>query len=147
MRGTLRICFRILNGNDAMGRPPCGELDERRWRERFERFRASGLDVPTFCRAEGVSRSTFYRWRARLKGTGNGSVPPQGTPKPESVPAAKLIPAEPVFIPVSVKAGPIEIELANGAVVRLSSEISVAFLAEVIRAVGALRPPREHESC
>jgi hypothetical protein len=63
------------------------------------------------------------------------------------MPAPTRISAESMFVPVSVKAGPIEDELPNGAVVRLSSEISAAVLAEVIRAVGALRPPREHKSC
>ena len=67
-----------------MGRPPCCEMDERRWRERFERDDTSGLNVQTFCTAEEMCRSTFYRWKARLNGTGDGSVRPESTPKPES---------------------------------------------------------------
>jgi transposase-like protein len=130
-----------------MGRPPCGEVDERRWRERFERYQASGLGVQTFCLAEGVSRSSFYRWKRRLSEVGASASRPEGTPKRERMPAPTRISAESVFIPVSVKAGPIEVELPNGAVVRLSSEISLAVLAEVIRAVSVLRPPTEHKSC
>jgi len=132
-----------------MGRPPCGEMDERRWRERFERFHASGLDIQTFCTAEKICRSTFYRWKARLNGkngTGDGSVRPESTPKPESTTPANPLP-NPVFVPVSVKAGPIEIELPNGAVFRLALEISDTLLVDVIRAVGELKPLTEHESC
>lgn len=129
-----------------MGRPPCGEMDERRWRERFERFHAGSLDVQTFCTAEEISRSTFYRWKAQLIGSGNGSVQPKSTSKPQNAPAANLLP-NPVFVPISVKAGPIEIELPNGAVVRLASEISDALLVELIRAVGELKPLTEHKSC
>jgi hypothetical protein len=130
-----------------MGRPPCGEVDERRWRERFERYRASGLGVQTFCLAEGVSRSSFYRWKVRLSEVTASASRPEDRPKCERVPPPTRISAESVFVPVSVKAGPIEVELPNGAVVRLSSEISAAVLAEVIRAVGAIRPPTEHKSC
>ena len=130
-----------------MGRPPCGEIDELRWRERFERYQASGLGVLTFCTAEGVSRSSFYRWKARLSGVDAGASWPEDRPVRERVPSPTRISAESVFVPVSVKAGPIEVELPNGAVVRLSSEISGTVLAEVIRAVGAIRPPTEHKSC
>jgi transposase-like protein len=130
-----------------MGRPPCGEVDERRWRERFERYRASGLGVQTFCLAEGVSRSSFYRWKRRLSEVRASAARPEGTPKRERMPAPTQNPAESVFVPVSVKAGPIEVELPNGAVVRLSSEISGTVLTEVIRAVGAIRPPTDQKSC
>ena len=130
-----------------MGRPPCDEMDERRWQERFERFRSSGLGANMFCRAEGVSRSTFYRWKARLNGTSVGSLQPKSTPKPKTAPVANLVSTDPVFVPISLKAGPIEIELPNGAVVRLSSEISDALLVELIRAVGELRPLKEDASC
>ncbi|MGD8501766.1 MAG: hypothetical protein PVJ86_14030 [Phycisphaerales bacterium] len=130
-----------------MGRPPCGEMDERRWRERFQRYQASGLGVQTFCMAEGVSRASFYRWKARLSEVGARVSRPEDRPKRERVPPPTRIPAESVFVPVSVKAGPIEVELPNGAVVRLGGEISGAVLAEVIRAVGALRPLTERKSC
>jgi hypothetical protein len=131
-----------------MGRPPCGEVDERRWRERFERYQASDLEVQTFCTAEGVSRSSFYRWKRRLSEVSASASRPEDRPKRERMPAPTRISAESVFVPVSVKAGPIEVdievELPNGAVVRLSSGISGAVLSEVIRAVGAIRPPAEH---
>ena len=49
-----------------MGRPP-SDLDEYLdWQERLESFQASGLEIDVFCLKEGVSRSTFYRWRDRL---------------------------------------------------------------------------------
>lgn len=130
-----------------MGRPPCGEADERRWQERFDRYRASGLRAGTFCQAEGVSRSTFYRWKKRLNGMNGGSLPPSIKAPAKKAPAVAPVPAESVFVPVSVKSGPIEIELPNGAVVRLSSDISVALLMEVIRAAGALRSSQEPSSC
>ena len=41
-------------------------LGERAWRELFERFDGSGLTVEAFCKDEGLSRSSFSRWRSRL---------------------------------------------------------------------------------
>jgi transposase len=50
-----------------MGRPSC-DLDEYLdWQERLESFNASGLEIDVFCLKEGVSRSTFYRWKDRLR--------------------------------------------------------------------------------
>ena len=96
-----------------MGRPP-GELDDYLdWQERLESYKASGLEVDVFCLQEGVSRSTFYRWIDRLK---------DGIP--ESMVAEKAArqradSGEAAFVPITLKASPVEIELPNGGVVRL----------------------------
>ena len=47
---------------------------------------------------------------------------------------------EAAFVPITLKASPVEIELPNGGVVRLPLGIGQVVLVEVIRAVGALRP-------
>jgi transposase-like protein len=126
-----------------MGRPPCGPEDYSRWRERVDRQRASGLSVDQYCENEGITRSSFYRWIRRLN---EGGVP-ERSPSADHRSPPESEPSEPMFVPVSVKAAPVEIELPNGAVVRLSTGICEALLMEVIRAVGALRPPMENESC
>ena len=41
-------------------------LNERAWRDLFMRFDGAGLTVEAFCKAEGLSRSSFNRWRSRL---------------------------------------------------------------------------------
>ena len=53
---------------------------------------------------------------------------------------------EALFLPVSLKASPVEIELPNGGVVRLPLGVGQAVLVEVIRVVGALRPWRAPKS-
>ncbi len=117
-----------------MGRPP-SDLDEYfDWQERLESFLASGLEVDVFCLQEGVSRSTFYRWVDRLK---------DGIPEPMVTEKAARERAESgaaVFVPITLKASPVEIELPNGGIVRLPLGVGQAVLVEVIRAVGALRP-------
>jgi hypothetical protein len=117
-----------------MGRPPSDLDDYLDWQERLESYRASGLEVDVFCLQEGVSRSTFYRWVDRLK---------DGIP--ESMVAGKAArerteSGEAAFVPITLKASPVEIELPNGGIVRLPLGVGQAVLVEAIRAVGALRP-------
>jgi len=117
-----------------MGRPPSDLDDYLDWQERLESYRASGLEVDVFCLQEGVSRSTFYRWVDRLK---------DGIPEPmvaEKADRERTESGEAAFVPITLKASPVEIELPNGGVVRLPLGVGQVVLVEVIRAVGALRP-------
>jgi hypothetical protein len=41
-------------------------LSERAWRELFKRFDGAALTVQAFCQREGLSRSSFHRWRCWL---------------------------------------------------------------------------------
>ncbi len=117
-----------------MGRPPSDLDDYLDWQERLDSYKASGLEVDVFCLQEGVSRSTFYRWVDRLKdGMPESMVAEEaGRQRAESGEAA--------FVPITLKASPVEIELPNGGIVRLPLGVGQAVLVEVIRAVGALRP-------
>lgn len=124
-----------------MGRPP-SDLDEYLdWQERLESFKSSGLDVDLFCLQEGVSRSTFYRWRERLKdGISDVMIAEKGARAGrESAEGA-------AFVPITLKASPVEIELPNGGVVRLPLGVSQVMLVDAIRAAGALRPWRAPRS-
>ena len=118
-----------------MGRPPADLDDYLDWQERLESYKASGLDIGTFCLVEGIGRTTFLKWRDRLK---NG-IPEKmleekaARDRVESGEGA-------AFVPISLKASPVEIELPNGGVVRLPLGIGQVVLVEVIRAAGALRP-------
>ena len=117
-----------------MGRPPSDLDDYLDWQERLESYKASGLEVDVFCLQEGVSRSTFYRWVDRLK---------DGIPEPmvaEKDAREKAESGEAAFVPITLKASPVEIELPNGGVVRLPLGVGQVVLVEAIRAVGALRP-------
>jgi len=117
-----------------VGRPATcldGYLD---WQQRLESQKASGLTIDVYCLREGVSRSSFYRWVDRLK---------DGIPKSlieEETAREQVDSSEAVFLPISLKASPVEIELPNGGVVRLPLGVSQAVLVEVIQAAGALRP-------
>jgi putative transposase len=55
-------------------------LDTRSWREVMLRFGESGTTVSVFCAREGLSMSSFYRWRERLGSVGEagGAAPRRG---------------------------------------------------------------------
>ena len=124
-----------------MGRPPSGLDEYLDWQERLESFQASGLGVEVLCLMEGVSLSTFYRWKERLE----EGIPEAMVAEKEAREQAESAEGA-AFVPISLKASPVEIELPNGGVVRLPLGVGQAVLVEVIRAVGALRPWKEPKS-
>jgi transposase-like protein len=117
-----------------MGRPPADLDDYLDWQERLDSYKASGLSVDVFCLREGVSRSTFYRWVAQLK---NG-LPELMVAENEARQQAES--GQAVFVPITLKASPVEIEMPNGGIVRLPLGVGQVVLVEVIRTVGTLRP-------
>jgi hypothetical protein len=117
-----------------MGRPPSVVEDYREWERRLERYQAHEVNLDVFCLQEGVSRSTFYRWKRRLD---NGV--------PEALQADAAEPeqngsTDALFLPISLRKSRIEIELPNGGVVRLPADVSQGVLTAVVRVVGSLRP-------
>lgn len=119
------------------GRPSPGLDDYLYWQERLANREASGLSIDEFCVDEGVSRTTFYRWVQRLKEGIPDAVQEEGT----TLTLAEI--AEPKFLPVSVTASPVEIELPNGGLVRLPVGVGQAVIVDVIQAVTGLQTRRK----
>jgi len=116
------------------GRPGPTLDDYLYWQESLQNRQASDLSIDDFCIAEGVSRSTFYRWAQRLRDGIPDSVKEEG-----KIPTLADL-AEPKFLPISLTASPVEITLPNGGSVRLPIGVGEAVLVKVIEAVGTLRP-------
>ncbi len=98
------------------------------------------MSIEEFCLQERISQSTFYRWGRQLR---------NGIPKSmleEEADREQAESGEASFLPITLKASPVEIELPNGGIVRLPLGVGQAVLVEVIRAVGALRPWRSPNS-
>ena len=123
-----------------MGRPPAGLDEYLDWQQRLESQKASGLSINLYCLREGVSTTTFYRWVNQLQA---------GVPEAllaEEAARKQAESGDALFLPVSLKASPVEIELPNGGVVRLPLGVGQAVLVDVIRVVGALRPWKAPQS-
>jgi transposase-like protein len=100
----------------------------------MESYEKSGLSIDGFCQQEGVSKSTFYRWVNQLR----DGIPQALLAAGEA--RKQIASGEAKFLPVAMKASPIEIEFPNGTVVRLPLDVGRPLLLEVIRIAGALRP-------
>jgi transposase-like protein len=108
------------------GRPGPTLDDYLHWQERLKGRGASGLSIDEFCIDEGVSKSTYYRWIRRIRDGIPDSVKEEG----EAPTLAEL--AEPKFLPVSLTASPVEIELPNGGSVRVPVGVGEAVRARQI---------------
>jgi len=117
---------------------PAATLDEwLDWKQRLESQKASGLSISVYCLQEGVSLSSFFRWQQRLK---NGVPASLIEDEADRQQAESEEMSEAVFLPISLKASPVEIELPNGGIVRLPLGVGQAALIAVIEAAGTLRP-------
>jgi hypothetical protein len=119
------------------GRPAATLDDWLDWQQRLESQKASGLSVDVYCLQEGVTRSSFYRWYQRLKSGVPESMIEEEADRQQ---AESEQTGQAIFLPVSLKASPVEIEMPNGGIVRLPLGVGQAALIAVIEAVGLLRP-------
>ena len=123
-----------------MGRPTSIVENYHERQRRLERHQSSEASLGVFCLQEGISRSTFFRWKRRLD---------KGTPEAVQVDAAEPEQngsTNALFLPISLKKSRIEIELPNGGVVRLPADVSRGVLVAVVRVVGSLRPWKAPQS-
>ncbi len=61
---------------DGKPRQTRRRLDEHSWRALLEKFDGAAMTVKEFCLREGLTRSSFFLWRSRLR------ADPQRTPAP-----------------------------------------------------------------
>jgi transposase-like protein len=108
------------------------------WRRRVRRFGHSGMTVVRFCREEGVSTASFYRWRNRLAERGRLA---RNTDTRSS--ATTGVEQTPLFQPVRVTGAetPISIQLPGGVRIQVPAEnldAVRAVLGELLRHDAAL---------
>ncbi len=89
------------------------------WRQRVRRFGRSGMTVVRFCKQEGVSTASFYRWRNRL---GEQVVPTRNADAQDW--ATTDTEQTPLFQPIRVTGAetPILIQLPGGVRVEVPTE-------------------------
>lgn len=114
---------------------------EREWTRLVEEWRCSGLSADEYAEKHDLGRITLLRWAARLTRSADG----RGRGDRRS---ARRISSATRFVPVQLSPevpkavggqerfqGSIELELADGCLVRLRGEVSSAALAVVLAAV------------
>jgi hypothetical protein len=70
------------------------------WRERLDRFEASGLSVKEFCVRESVSNPSFYQWRKKLADAGRNG---QQRTRPNAMSAFQPVRVTPVAEVLSIE--------------------------------------------
>ena len=111
------------------------------WRKRLQRQAQGKSSVADFCRREGVSQASFYRWRKRVDA---GSWRAHGKQRVEPVSDPEFVPVE---LPTSLSALGVQIELPGGSVVRLPQDASAEIVAAAVQAVCAIEFSREAQRC
>jgi hypothetical protein len=85
------------------------------WQERFTRFASTDLTVAEFCRSEGVSTPSFYRWRKIAS--------------PPSSPSPRFVPLTLSTVQVAT------LRLPGGASIDLPGDLSRSRLSDLFSAV------------
>jgi len=122
-----------------------GESVKRReWCERLRRFARWGGTVAEFCDAERVSAPSFYQWKRKLAGSGAEADRETGRcAGPDRQPASEssrtFIPVQ-LFSATSASSTTVEIELPNGALIRLPAS-DRQLLTAAIAAAGQVAAP------
>jgi hypothetical protein len=112
------------------------------WRRLIFRQRSAPVPLTQFCRQMGVSTRKFYYWRQRLRDLDAARSVSQTTPSGSLLSASTISGDDDAFLPVSIihrsTTTELEIELANGCVVRLKGSVDVGLLQAAISAAGEL---------
>ncbi len=113
---------------------------ERYWRGVIRKHRASGLSVSAFCRKDGLSACSFYRWRRKLEkqqqeekdSPHNEEDACEDSTGTDTV--AKFVPIEVQAPRNSTRAG-CEVVLPSGCRVVVSAQCDAAWLCEILGAL------------
>ena len=119
------------------------------WRRLIVRQQSTPVPLTQFCRQMGINPRKFYYWRKRLREIDAASSGPpittSGSLQSAST-AARDAAAD--FLPVSIigrsRATELEIELANGSVVRLKGAVDGDLLQVAISAAGEINGRGDH---
>jgi transposase-like protein len=110
------------------------------WRRRVRRFERSGLTIARFCRQEGISKASFYRWRNLL-----AQRPMQGGDQTHAFQAVRVTACIPTQTATNL---PVSIQLPGGVRVEVPThnlDMVRAVLTELLRA--NVTPERGDASC
>ncbi|HTO62304.1 MAG TPA: transposase [Bradyrhizobium sp.] len=105
-----------------------------------------GTNVAAVARKHGIARSVVYNWRSARRAQAIAAIP--GTGSVEFIPIGVIGADQGVMLPESVSApaptpsadhgGMIEVELANGARLRVDGQVNERALCRVLRALKSL---------
>jgi transposase-like protein len=119
------------------------------WRRLIVRQQSTSVPLTQFCRQMGINPRKFYYWRKRLREMDTVSSGPPITSSGSFQSASTVVRGAAVeFLPVSIigrsTTTELEIELANGSVVRLRGAVDGDLLHVAISAAGEINGRGDH---
>ena len=113
------------------------------WQDRVQACRSSGQSVEQWCRENGISSKTYYRWEKYCLGIADGTVKPSTSLYPKRT-EHSLVRVNPQRLSISTDAetisvqpnAPAELVIHCGCVsINISSQMPVAKIAELVSAL------------
>ena len=111
---------------DSKPRQTRRRLDEQSWRAVLVRFDGAAMTVEEFCRREGLTRSSFARWRSRLR------TDPLRTPALAVAKSAALAP-KPSFVDLGLLGAAASVPAAEHAALDLRLELGGGLSLHLVR--------------
>jgi len=96
--------------------------------ELLERQKLSGLSVRSFCSNEGITSSTFYYWKKKLRKEADGR---RFIPLHVRAPVSSVYPT-PGQQPQAMENTPLEITYSNGTTLRIRQNLDVVGLRSLV---------------
>ena len=100
------------------------------WKERVAECRSSGMSVKHWCRENGCSPKTYYRWEQEILGKVRQIAKVESQPMLAELPVIKALPLQEcskqrdIFVPAAViRIGQMELELSNAVSAELMSQL------------------------
>ena len=112
---------------DSKPRQTRRRLDEQSWRAVLVRFDGAAMTVEEFCRREGLTRSSFARWRSRLR-----TDPKRRTPALAVAKSAALAP-KPSFVDLGLLGAAASVPAADHAGLDLRIELGAGLSLHLVR--------------
>ena len=104
------------------------QLDQGSWREVMARFDGARETVGEFCAREGLSVSSFYRWRERLRS--NAGSPAASGPSASSQPGVQPAAVAAGFIDLGSLAGA---SCGAGVALELRLDLGAGLVLQIVR--------------
>lgn len=116
---------------------------EARWRQTFDRQRASGLSIRTFCERERIAVSTFGWWRRKLAASRGGDGPAVGGGRRNGKPrmafaSVRVVPDSRPPVPAPTTDGTsVEVFLVSGHRLKVPAGFDPVTLGHLVTFLGA----------
>ena len=115
---------------DSKPRQTRRRLNEKSWRALLERFDGAAMTVKEFCLREGLTRSSFFLWRSRLRADALRTPAPAGV---KSIAKSAALAPKPSFLDLGLLGAASSVRAAQHAGLDLHIELGGGISLHLVR--------------